>query len=99
MNEEKKRIQVDVEPEATLGKYSNLVIVNHSTHEFVLDFASLLPGVANAKIHSRLILAPTQAKQLLKALEENIKRYNQNTNSKEIVKEVYQLPFEPKGEA
>ena len=55
--------------------YANLAIISHSTSEFVLDFAAVLPGVPKAKVKSRIILAPEHAKRLLLSLQENIARY------------------------
>ena len=68
--------QIDVELEE--GTYANLAIISHSTSEFVLDFAAVLPGVPKAKVKSRIILAPEHAKRLLLSLQENIARYEAN---------------------
>ena len=69
--------EIDIELNETVaeGSYSNLVIISHSTSEFVLDFAALMPGVPKAKVKSRIILAPEHAKRLLLSLQENITRY------------------------
>ena len=60
------------------GVYSNLVAINHSPTEFVLDFIQMMPGVPKAKVQSRVILTPEHAKRLLQALGENVSRYEQN---------------------
>lgn len=59
------------------GVYSNLALVNHSPSEFVLDFIQLMPGVQQAKVRSRVILAPLHAKRVLNALQQNIQNYEQ----------------------
>ena len=59
------------------GVYSNLAIITHSTAEFVLDFINLMPNAPKAKVKSRVILAPQHAKRLLKALAENVKKFEQ----------------------
>ena len=71
--------QVTIELDEKIGEgiYSNLVLITHSNAEFVLDFTRLLPGLPKAKVQSRIILAPPHAKALLNALEENIKRYEE----------------------
>ena len=70
----KNQLNIQLDESIANGTYSNLVIINHSATEFVLDFVSVMPGVPKSKIKSRMILAPQHAKRLLKALSENIKR-------------------------
>ncbi|WP_297986211.1 DUF3467 domain-containing protein [uncultured Chryseobacterium sp.] len=59
------------------GVYCNLALVNHSPSEFVLDFIQLMPGVQQANVRSRVILAPLHAKRVLTALQQNIQNYEQ----------------------
>lgn len=70
-----ENLSINIAPELAGGKYSNLAIIGHSATEFVLDFASVLPGAANAQVQSRVILAPEHAKRLLFAMQDNIKKY------------------------
>ncbi len=80
MSSMKERQELDIElPEGVAeGVYSNLVIISHSTSEFVLDFAALMPGVPKAKVRSRVILAPEHAKRLLMTLQDNVAKYETN---------------------
>ena len=78
MANEKHQIDVELEEAVAQGTYANLAIISHSTSEFVLDFAAVLPGVPKAKVKSRIILAPEHAKRLLLSLQENIARYEAN---------------------
>jgi len=55
--------------------YANLARIAHSPADIVLDFAHLLPGEPKAKIRSRVVMTPLSAKLLVKALTENIARY------------------------
>ncbi len=55
--------------------YANLARIAHSPADIVLDFAHLLPGEPRAKIRSRVVMTPLSAKLLVKALTENIARY------------------------
>lgn len=57
------------------GIYSNLAIINHSVSEFVVDFISIMPGTPKAKVKSRIILTPQHAKRFLKALHDNVNRF------------------------
>lgn len=77
MAEEKKKNQVNIElpEEVAEGIYSNMAIIAHSHSEFVLDFIRMVPNVPKAKVKSRIILTPSHAKRLLKALNDNIVKY------------------------
>lgn len=55
--------------------YANLARIAHSPADIVIDFAHLLPGEAKAKIRSRIVMTPLSAKLLVKALSENLARY------------------------
>lgn len=78
MTNEKRQLDVELDDTVAQGTYANLAIISHSTSEFVLDFAAVLPGVQKAKVKSRVILAPEHAKRLLLSLQENIARYESN---------------------
>lgn len=74
-NEQGGKFQIELPAEIAQGEYANLAIITHSSSDFVVDFAKLLPGVPKAQVRSRVILAPEHAKRLLLALQENIVRY------------------------
>ena len=79
MNEENKnrqgQLQIELPQEIAQGEYANFAIITHSSSDFIIDFARVLPGVPKAQVKSRIILAPEHAKRLLGALQENIVRY------------------------
>lgn len=56
-------------------EYANLVRIAHSPSELVLDFAQLLPGVSPARIQSRIVMSPLGAKLFLRALADNLGKY------------------------
>ena len=64
----KKEINIEIDDKVATGIYSNLVVVNHSETEFVLDFVSIMPGMPKARVQSRVIMTPSQAKQLMQNL-------------------------------
>ena len=68
-------IAVELDEQIANGQYVNLARIFHSPTEFVLDAVFLPPGTKRAKVRSRLILSPTHAKQLLTALGQNIRIY------------------------
>ena len=78
MEEQKNNgLQLELPQDVAQGKYSNFAIITHSSSDFILDFARVLPGLPKAQVKSRVILAPEHAKRLLAALQENIMRYEQ----------------------
>lgn len=76
-NEQQKQqgLQIELTPDVAQGEYVNFAIITHSSSDFVIDFARVLPGLPKAQVKSRVILAPEHAKRLLGALQENIMRY------------------------
>jgi hypothetical protein len=74
-NPNQNQIQIELTEEVAQGTYSNLVVIAHSASEFILDFIRLVPGVPKAKVKSRIIMTPDNAKRLLFALQENIQKY------------------------
>jgi hypothetical protein len=62
-------------PEGMQPAYTNLARISHSPTDIVIDFAHLLPGETTANIRARVVMTPLSAKLLLRALSENIARY------------------------
>ena len=71
----KNEIKIELSPEVASGLYSNLTVISHSANEFFLDFVALAPNAPSAKVQSRIILNPENAKNLLFALRDNIAKY------------------------
>ncbi len=69
------QLNIELDQDVAEGIYSNLAIINHSVSEFIVDFIKIMPGVPKAKVKSRIILTPQHAKRLMKALGENIHRF------------------------
>ena len=71
-----QRIQIEIPEELQDGVYANMAVISHSPSEFVVDFIRILPNSEKAKVKSRVILTPEHAKRLLKALQENVMKYD-----------------------
>lgn len=69
-----KKIEMQVDPEIE-SIYANLARIAHSPADIVLEFAHLLPGSKKAKVSSRIVMTPLSAKLLLRALNDNLARY------------------------
>jgi hypothetical protein len=70
-------IQLQLDEDVAQGMYSNLVLINHTENEFVLDFAFFAPGAARAKVRARIISSPRHTKRLLRALQKNVERFEE----------------------
>jgi len=101
-DEAKKQQQINIEldEKTAEGTYSNLAIINHSVSEFVVDFISMMPGAPKAKVKSRIVLTPQHAKKFLRALSDNVDRFEKAHG---VIKDYEQPPipmnFGPTGEA
>jgi hypothetical protein len=62
-------------PEGMEPAYANLARISHSPADIVIDFAHILPGETTANIRARVVMTPLSAKLLLRALNENIGRF------------------------
>jgi hypothetical protein len=69
------QLNIELTEEIAEGVYSNLAIISHSHSEFVVDFIRLMPNVPKAKVKARIVLTPQHAKRLLKALSDNLIKY------------------------
>lgn len=74
-NQQKNQINIELPDDIAEGTYSNLAIISHSNSEFVLDFIQIVPNMPKARVKSRVILTPFHAKRLMKALGDNINKF------------------------
>lgn len=72
-----QQMQLEIKPEVASGNYSNFAVISHSSSEFTLDFAKMLPGMPKAMVESRIVMAPEHVVRLMHALQENVMRYEQ----------------------
>ena len=70
-----KQIQIEVPNEELQGKYANLAVITHGPNDFFLDMILLAPNTPKARVQSRIIMTPENAKQLMVALQQNIQKY------------------------
>ena len=66
----------------------------------MVDFIQLMPGVPKAKVKSRVVITPQHAKRLLKALSDNVSRFEQQFGEiKDIEQPPMPINFGPTGQA
>ncbi|MFL5729010.1 MAG: DUF3467 domain-containing protein [Cytophagaceae bacterium] len=70
-------LNIELNEDIAEGIYSNLAIITHSHSEFVIDFIKVMPGVPKARVKSRIVLTPQHAKRLMKALADNVSKFEQ----------------------
>lgn len=77
MDEQPKQqqVQIKADEKELLGQFSNLAMIHHTAEEFTLNFIYVFPNVAQGKLVSSIIVSPGHAKRLLRALSENLTRY------------------------
>ena len=74
-NNNQNQLNIELSEEIAEGIYSNLAIITHSPSEFVVDFIKVMPGIPKARVKSRIVLTPQHAKRLMKALKDNISKF------------------------
>jgi hypothetical protein len=87
-----QQLNIELSEEMADGEYANLAIITHSFAEFVIDFVNVMPNVPKAKVKSRIVMTPQHAKRLMRAMVDNVKRFEaQYGNIKD--QESINLPF------
>lgn len=72
-NPQNRRLDVKIGDEELKGRYANLVRVSHTREEFILDFINFVPP--QGAVTARVMMSPGHVKRLVRALSENIQRY------------------------
>jgi Protein of unknown function (DUF3467) len=102
-NNPQQQLNIELSEEVAQGIYSNLAVITHSPAEFVLDFIRVMPGVPKAKVQSRIIFTPQHAKRLMRALMDNIGKYEaQHGKIQETLGQDHMMPMNfggPQGQA
>ena len=86
------QLNIEISEEVAEGEYANLAIITHSHAEFVIDFVNVMPGTPKSKVKSRIILTPQHAKRFMKALTDNINRFEQLNGKIQDLEEI-QIPM------
>jgi hypothetical protein len=86
------QLNIEISEEIAEGEYANLAIITHSHAEFVIDFVNVMPGTPKSRVKSRIILTPQHAKRFMKALIENIDRFEEVNGDIKDLEEV-QIPM------
>ncbi|MBN1999554.1 DUF3467 domain-containing protein [candidate division KSB1 bacterium] len=82
-----QQLNIELGEREAEGIYSNLALISHSPAEFVIDFTRIVPGVPKSKVYARIIMTPQHAKSLLRALKENIGKYETQFGEIKVIHE------------
>ena len=70
--------KINLEIPANLnGTYANAVMISQTHSEIVMDFIQVMPNDPRARVQSRIVMTPANAKLFLKALSTNLERFEQ----------------------
>ena len=83
--EQQNQIRIVLDEKIAQGDYANFANIIHSPSEFVLDFGRIMPGRAEARVGSRVIMTPQHAKQFLQALAHNVSLYEQKFGTIQVL--------------
>lgn len=86
------QLNIEISEEVAEGTYANLAIITHSHAEFVMDFVNVMPGTPKSRVKSRIIFTPMHAKRFMKAMQDNIERY-ENSHGKIQDLEQVEIPL------
>ena len=95
------QLNIEISEEVAEGTYANLAIITHSHAEFVVDFVNVMPGTPKSKVKNRIILTPFHAKRFMKAMIDNINKF-EAANGVIQDMEAVEIPFNfggPAGQA
>lgn len=87
-NQQQNQLNIEISEEIAEGTYANLAVITHSHAEFVIDFVNVMPGMPKSKVKSRIIFTPMHAKKFMKALADNVQRYEAANG---IIKDLEQI--------
>ncbi len=90
--ENNNQLNIEISEEMADGDYANLAIITHSQAEFVFDFVSVMPGAPKSKVKSRIIMTPFHAKRLMRAIVENVQKF-EDSNGVIIDNDNIEIPF------
>lgn len=76
---DQKKININFPPEVQGGVYANNMFVTHTKEEFIMDFIMVAPPTGN--VTARVISSPGHMKRILKALQENLGKYEEKFGS------------------
>lgn len=69
-----RHLQIEM-PANLSAIYANAVIISQMHSEIVMDFVQIMPNDPRARVQSRIVMTPANAKMFLQALNTNLTRF------------------------
>lgn len=91
-NNQPNQLNIEITEDVAEGTYANLAIITHSHAEFVIDFVNVMPGAPKSKVKSRIILTPFHAKRFMRAMNENVQKFEDANGTIQDMESV-EIPF------
>lgn len=91
-NQQPNQLNIEISEDMAEGEYANLAIITHSHAEFVIDFVNVMPGAPKSRVKSRIILTPFHAKRFMKAIAENVQKF-EDANGDIQDMDAVEIPF------
>jgi len=73
MENQPKENQIQIRDSFAGGEYANAMSVGHTKEEFLLTFLNLV--APSGRVVGKIITSPGHLKRILRALDENLKKY------------------------
>ena len=77
-NQNQNQLKIELPKEELPDRYANMAMIAHGPNDFFIDMILRGPNMPQARVQSRIIMAPQHAKELMLALQDNIRRYENN---------------------
>jgi hypothetical protein len=85
MSNDPNQINVEFPKEMVGGVYANNMAVTHTAEEFIMDYIMVAPPAGVVK--SRIVVSPGHLKRIIRALQENLEKYEQKFGPIQIAEE------------
>jgi len=85
MSNKAKEVRIEFPKELIAGVYSNNMMVSHTKEEFIMDFLMVSPPTG--AVTARLVVSPGHVKRIVKALQDNISKYEEKFGSMHTIEE------------
>lgn len=73
MENQPKENQIQIRDSFAGGEYANAMAVSHTKEEFLLSFLNVV--APSGRVVGKIITSPGHLKRIIRALEENLKKY------------------------
>jgi len=73
---QQRQLRLEV-PQNLSATYSNAVVIAQTMSEIIFDFVQVTPTDQRARVQSRIVMTPSNAKLLLRALEQNLAKFEE----------------------